>query len=125
MQLKNLIQSLSDKVQASVKSVYGEPIITQEKTIIPIAEVKYGFGAGGIFIQKPPYDLDHATESAASGESGGAGGGVQVTPKGIIEITPDKTTYLPLNRWDWRGILAFMSLGAIVSLVILKALKKK
>jgi uncharacterized spore protein YtfJ len=63
--------------------------------------------------------------SSPSGESGGAGGGVQITPKGIIEITSEKTTYLPLNPWNWKRILAFASLGALVSLALLKLLNRK
>ena len=31
---------------ASVKTVYGDPITAEGKTIIPVAKVTYGFGAG-------------------------------------------------------------------------------
>jgi len=43
-----LLQSLKDSVltQASVKTIYGEPIQAQGKTIIPVARISYGFGAG-------------------------------------------------------------------------------
>lgn len=43
-----LLQSLKESVlaQANVKAIYGEPISAQEKTIIPVAKIMYGYGAG-------------------------------------------------------------------------------
>ena len=31
---------------ATVKSVFGEPIHAEGKTVVPVAKVAYGFGAG-------------------------------------------------------------------------------
>jgi len=42
--LQSLHESLSTRAQ--VKSVFGEPIIAGDKTIIPVAKVAYGFGGG-------------------------------------------------------------------------------
>ena len=43
-----ILQSLKDSIlsQANVKAVYGEPIVAQGKTIIPVAKIAYGYGAG-------------------------------------------------------------------------------
>ena len=43
-----LLQSLKESVlgQANVKAIYGEPISAHEKTIIPVAKIMYGYGAG-------------------------------------------------------------------------------
>ena len=43
-----LLQSLHENLagRAQVKSVFGEPIAAGEKTIIPVARMAYGFGAG-------------------------------------------------------------------------------
>ena len=43
-----ILQSLRESIQgqASVKTVYGEPIEAQGKTIIPVAKIVFGFGAG-------------------------------------------------------------------------------
>jgi hypothetical protein len=40
--------SLKESVlgQANVKAIYGEPISAHEKTIIPVAKIMYGYGAG-------------------------------------------------------------------------------
>ena len=43
-----LLQSLKENIlgQAGVKTIYGEPISAQGKTVIPVAKVAYGYGAG-------------------------------------------------------------------------------
>ncbi len=45
----DIFRNITDKLQtsASVKTVYGEPVTAEGKTIIPVARVRYGFGAGG------------------------------------------------------------------------------
>ena len=42
--LQNLHESLSTRAQ--VKSVFGDPVTAGDKTIIPVAKIAYGFGAG-------------------------------------------------------------------------------
>ena len=48
MENVNFIENLATRLgqNASVKSVYGEPIVTDGKTIIPVAQVAFGFGGG-------------------------------------------------------------------------------
>ena len=48
MSIQGLFKNISERVQstASVKAIYGEPISAEGKTIIPVARVAYGFGAG-------------------------------------------------------------------------------
>ena len=43
------LHSLGDHLQvgASVRNVYGDPVDVGGRTVIPIARVSYGFGAGG------------------------------------------------------------------------------
>ena len=43
------LHSLGDQLQvgASVRNVYGDPVDVGGRTVIPIARVSYGFGAGG------------------------------------------------------------------------------
>jgi hypothetical protein len=43
------LRSLGDHLQvgASVRNVYGDPVNVGGRTVIPIARVSYGFGAGG------------------------------------------------------------------------------
>jgi len=43
-----LLQSLKESfvTQANVKAVYGEPITARGKTVVPVAKIIYGYGAG-------------------------------------------------------------------------------
>ena len=44
----SLLQSLKESIsgQANVKAIYGDPISAQGKTVIPVAKLIYGYGAG-------------------------------------------------------------------------------
>jgi uncharacterized spore protein YtfJ len=48
MTVKEFFDTLLERIHAgaNVKTVYGEPVEAQGKTIIPVAKVAYGFGAG-------------------------------------------------------------------------------
>ena len=59
--VESMLEPLSKS--ASVKSIYGDPISANGKTIIPVARVAYGFGGGTGRKQ------DH--ESPTEGEGGG------------------------------------------------------
>lgn len=92
-QLEEVFKSIVD--HAGAKAVYGEPIVLEGKTVLPVARVRYGFGGG----------------SGGKGNheqyGGGGGGGLLAQPLGVIEITaftntvhPDRT---PKNRRRRRG----------------------
>ena len=59
--------------EATVKTVYGEPIEAQGKTIIPVARIVFGFGAGT--------GTGGDKDSTARGEGGGRDGGARATLK--------------------------------------------
>jgi uncharacterized spore protein YtfJ len=48
MSAQALLQSLKESIlsQASVKAIYGEPILAHGKTVVPVAKIMYGYGAG-------------------------------------------------------------------------------
>ncbi|WP_455276182.1 GerW family sporulation protein [[Eubacterium] cellulosolvens] len=109
MSLQNILQSIMDRLQgtASVKMVYGEPIETKEKTIVPVAKVAYGFGAGS-----------GSNKKAESKEStgGGGGGGISVKPKGVLEITKNETRFISFN--ETRNLIVVLMIGLILGLII-------
>ena len=72
---------------ASVKSVYGEAISANGKTIIPVARVAYGFGGGR---GSKPGDANPQ-------EGEGGGGGVYAVPVGILEVTETQTRFIGLS----------------------------
>lgn len=103
MSAKEMLEQIGDSLAstASVKSVFGEPIHAEGKTIIPVARVGYGFGAGG---------SRHANE-------GGGGGGVGAVPAGVLEITQDSTRFIP--DVDPRWLAGAFVAGAIVGRFLL------
>jgi uncharacterized spore protein YtfJ len=86
-----LLQSLKESIlsQASVKAIYGEPISAQGKTVIPVARIMYGYGAGAA--------TGGVGDSSARGEAGGGGGGVRAIPVGVIEISDLRTRFVPIT----------------------------
>jgi len=94
----------------SIRHVYGEPVHHGDTTVIPVAQVAYGFGAGGG--QAPGRALKHASdESPADGprseaQGAGGGGGVRMTPVGALEIGPQGSRFMrwhPLAPWLAAG----------------------
>ena len=102
-----LLQSLKESIltQANVKAVYGEPITTQGKTIVPMAKIVYGYGAGT--------GTGGIGDSRARGEGGGGGGGARVVPVGVIEISDQQTRFVPItDRKKLTGaLMAGIGLG--------------
>lgn len=79
-----ILRSIGERFQAdgSVKNVFGEPIVMEGKTVIPVASVRYGFGAGG------------GGSSAQEHSGGGGGGGLRAEPVGVLEITASGTRFI-------------------------------
>ena len=86
-----LLQSLKESIltQANVKAVYGEPIVAQGKTVVPVAKIVYGYGAGA--------GSAGVRDSKAQGEGGGGGGGARAIPIGVIEISDQQTRFVPIS----------------------------
>lgn len=100
---------------ATVKNVYGEPIVTQGKTILPVAKVSLGMGTGygkkqGANVKENKF-LPGKTEKLEDG--GGAGGGLVAQPSGVFEITGKRTRYIPASagRYVLLGALAGLIAG--------------
>jgi uncharacterized spore protein YtfJ len=111
MNTKEFFRDLVSKIQAKaqIRSVYGEPIETRSKTIIPVARVSYGFGGG--FGSSP-----HSGDA----ENGGVGGGVHIEPIGVMEVKEDSTTFLPIHpyRTLLKGFVVGMSTGILTGIYL-------
>jgi len=84
---------------ASVTAVYGEAISANDKTIIPVARIAYGFGGGR--------GRKHHEGDSPEGEA--AGGGVYAVPIGVVEVTDAGTRFIALN--DKRKLAGVLMLG--------------
>jgi uncharacterized spore protein YtfJ len=108
MNIQQLLQGMAERVSASasVKSVYGDPVVVGNRTVIPAARVRYGFGGGG--------------GSKGEQESGGGGGGgVSAYPSGALKITSEGTRFIKFDDHRAAGIalaLGFVLGAAVVAL---------
>ena len=109
----------------NIKHVYGEPVQHGDTTVIPVAQVAYGFGAGGGRgpggprvagpNETPPSDANRPEAQGAGG-----GGGVRMTPVGALEIDPQGTRFVqfrsvgPLLAAAAFGILAGWLLSRVM-----------
>ena len=105
-----LLQSLKESVltQANVKTIYGEPIEAQGKTIIPVARITYAYGAGA--------GTGGVGDTSAKGEGGGGGGGVRAVPVGVIEVSDQPTRFVPIS--DRKKLGAAMAVGVVLGLLM-------
>jgi uncharacterized spore protein YtfJ len=112
MNATDLLQRIGETLGSTVtvKSVFGEPIHVNGKTVVPVAKIAYGFG-GGFGSGKGDSLADH------QGEGGGGGGGVWAFPAGALEITDDGTRFVPFIDLRWLG--AAFAAGVVLSGLIL------
>ena len=115
MDIKQLLQSISDNLSASadVTKVYGEPTVVEGKTIIPVAKVSYGFGGG----------FGGGQRNDKSGDGGGGGGGVLASPVGILEVTAEETRFISFE--NKKKLVGALILGVLVGILLGKKLSRK
>ncbi|MGH2404921.1 MAG: GerW family sporulation protein [bacterium] len=97
------ISQVHDK--ATPRTVFGDPIRVNGRTIIPVARVSYGFGFG----MGRNSEREREEEEASVG--GGGGGGLSIRPVAILEITEKETRIRPVVDLT-RMLLAGMALIA-------------
>jgi uncharacterized spore protein YtfJ len=108
MEAKDMLRSLGEIFSAggSVKNVYGEPVTSGGRTVIPVARIRYGFGAGG----------GASREGDQPKEGGGGGGGLQAHPAGVVEITPAGTRFIHYGQT--RTITIAMAAGFLLGFAV-------
>ena len=114
MAATDILHQISESLgsTANVKAVFGDPIQTAGKTVIPVAKVAYGFGGG--------FGTGHGkadTDGGRHGEGGGGGGGVRAFPAGALEITESGTRFIPFPdiRWLAGALMTGLMLGGLIS----------
>ncbi len=123
MNPKDMLERIGDHLNstATVKSVFGEPIRTDDRTVIPVARVAYGFGGGGG--TGPAKSDGTGTEEAGTGkgnlaEGGGGGGGVTAIPAGALEISAAGTRFIPFT--NIRMLAGVFAAGALFGVLMLR-----
>lgn len=135
-EIKALLEKIGNTPeQVSVDMVFGEPQVYAEYTLIPVAEISYGFGAGvGIAegagrATAEPQEATESEEAAAAEEEkkggaaggGGGGAGAKARPLAYIEIGPEGTHIRPIQdeqKIDLAGILLVAWVCGWIGLVL-------
>lgn len=129
--VEEIIKTLMEgfKASADVKAVYGEPITAFDKTLIPVAKVGYGLGAG--------FGGSTAPSEAAEGKKrpggfgGGGGGGTGTEPLGFLLVTSDEVRFIPVEAKGMRetpppAMMMFpMIMGAIILAMIVRRRRRQ
>jgi uncharacterized spore protein YtfJ len=110
MNATDVLQKMGDTLgsTATVRSVFGEPIHANGRTIVPVAKVAYAFGGG--------FGTGKDTGSDRQGEGGGGGGGVRAFPAGVLEITDNTTRFVPFT--DPKTLAIIFAAGAAFGTLI-------
>ena len=123
--LENFVAGLGQN--ATVKNVYGEPVVVHDKTIIPVATVMYGFGGGSGQGKKnlvhAKNQSQHEENENPTGVGSGGGGGLIAKPKGVYEISNNCTRFIPANYT--RQLIVAIFLGFLIKTFITKKIFSK
>ena len=90
--INDLMSGIMEKIRdmVSANTIIGEPIRTDEITLIPVSKLSFGFASGGSDFasknQKPDADLF----------GGGGGAGVNIQPVAFLAIKGDTVKVLPV-----------------------------
>ena len=111
MSTKELIDSAVQhlRTSASVKTVYGDPVVSDGKTIIPVARVAFGFGGGKGTKKSAATAGGKAPAADAAGE--GAGGGMTAKPVGVVEISGQETRFIQFAQTKKLAYAALIGSG--------------
>lgn len=92
--MKTAMESL--KTMVDVNTVIGDPVQTQDGTVIvPVSRVCFGFAAGGG--EYGGAGADDETNEVTFPFGGGSGAGVSVSPVGFLVVQPGGVRMLPVD----------------------------
>jgi uncharacterized spore protein YtfJ len=115
MSIPERVQSIVERLQtsASVKTVYGEPIKVDGKTIVPVARIAYCFGMCSC--GKKGEEQEQRGKDQHS--CGGGGGGLSIRPAGVLEISEGETRFIPIGvgRKLAGALLVGLFLGVLIA----------
>ena len=106
MEIEEALQSMVN--HGTVRTVYGDPITAEGRTIVPVARVRYGFGAGS-----------GKRNGERPEQGGGGGGGLIAVPVGVVEISREGTRFIPIGEEKWKTALA-VGLGICIGWQVAK-----
>ncbi len=91
--LDDLFERIGERLRTTARSeiIYGETRVVDGRSIIPVAKLRYAFGAGAgeTGVQKDGKDIE------AGG--GGGGGAAAITPVGFLVVMPYGQEFVPVK----------------------------
>ena len=127
MDVKSVMNSVSERIKetANVNVVFGEPVVTGNVTIIPVATVKLAGGGGGGMGQRGAYAVEaDGEENRKDGKGMGIGLKLTTSPVGYIEIRVGKATMVDIidkNKLALGGLV----ISGVILLTFAKVFAKK
>ena len=101
---------------ANVESVYGQPIVKGDLTIIPTAEVVTVMGFGGGFGIGPADESEDGEETGGGG--GGGGGKTLARPAAVVVISPEGVYVEPIFDRTKVLLAAITALGFMAATLL-------
>jgi uncharacterized spore protein YtfJ len=98
--------------ESGASACFGQPVERDGHTLIPVARVAFGYGAGfgrGTSGKHNGHGADGGED--AGGEGGGGGGGGSSTPVAVIDITADQVTIEPIVDSTRISVASFALAG--------------
>jgi len=91
--VENLAKTTLEEIEKvlTTRTVVGDPITVEGKTLVPLISVGFGFGAGG-------GSGKGEANQKGEGEGGGTGGGAWVRPIAVIILDKDGVRVEPIRR---------------------------
>ena len=121
-EIKRLLDVIGEiREKADVNAVFGEPMTVEGRTIVPVAQVAYGFRMG--MGHKPITEPEEGEETGMKqpqdqqvvepGDASGAGGsgGVMARPFAVIEVTPEGTRVEPIVNEQKLALAGSLLIG--------------
>jgi uncharacterized spore protein YtfJ len=112
------LEKLADKVgaKANIKAVFGDPIVRNGTTIVPVAKVRWGFGGGS--------GTGPTSEAADApvGSGSGAGGGAMAEPIGYLEIGEQGAAFKPIAAAYPSPV--FVLAGGFAAALVIRAIAR-
>ncbi|OGO51398.1 MAG: hypothetical protein A2148_11650 [Chloroflexi bacterium RBG_16_68_14] len=109
--LESVKSAIVDRVTA--RTAYGEPVTANGVTVIPVARIAFGFGAGGGVGEAGP--SGDGGEAGPPPTGGGGGGGGVVQPLGFIEISAGGARWVPLEPSPSEVALRALVIAAVLA----------
>ena len=91
--VENLAKTTLEEIEKvlTTRTVVGDPITVEGRTLVPLISVGFGFGAGG-------GSGKGEANQKGEGEAGGTGGGAWVRPIAVIILDKDGVRVEPIRR---------------------------